>query len=360
MSDEDVELQAALRASLADHGASSSSTGIAVKDNRRRGRSGSATGTDSMDDAEIDAIAPNRRRPRAGTHHTSGEATASSSWASTPPNGPVSARSGQRRTGADDEEDELRRAMAASLAETPSTSMARSGSDSADGSVRRLGRRARRIQQGLQASGLSQDDAIEIDDSLDQDDSLLSSSLPHRSPFLSPAMAAANRDNDDVEEILSDDDAIDPFSIPGAPEASSVIGPRADRNYDDEDAQLQAALAASLGDPTAAAKFESTSSAPSRDWPYGDYETEKTPPPADVDRIFKMREEAKRKEREREERRARGEDSPEPEQPGATESSGAKKASGNDDEDDEDDESEAEAEEVSAEEMRRRRLARFG
>lgn len=344
--EEDAELQAALSLSLAQQGSAAPDT--PSRSRVRQVRSGSDEGAagDSLigeTDADIDAIAPSRRRHRTGF--------------------------------SDPVDDDLRRAMEASMSSSSNPSRTSSavhiptgtGTSSPSSSSRPVGRRKRRAQE--RQSGLSREDAIDLDDSRDDAfpsdvDELRPSSLSHRSPFLSPAMAAANRNNEDVEEIVDDDDDIssddehvDPFSIPGAPEASAVIGPRQDRHYDDEDAELQAALAASLGDTEAAARFAVEN--PNYRNPLRRAEEQKEVVPEDVDRISRMREEAKRKAREEEDKQkglaasssssssAAGADA-------TTSGGGGKNGEDNDDDD------ESEAEEVSAEEMRRRRLARFG
>ncbi|SNX84876.1 related to ataxin-3 [Melanopsichium pennsylvanicum] len=337
--DEDAEMQAALTASLASH--SSTAPDTSSRSRIRQVRTGSSEGiagdTSMVEtDADIDAIAPSRRRHRTGF--------------------------------TDPIDDDLRRAMEASLSSSSSNPSRTFSSvhipnlEPSSSSSRPVGRRKRRAQE--RRSGLSREDAIDLDESLNGDyssdiEELRPSSLSHRSPFLSPAMAAANRNNEDVEEmedddedIPSDDEVVDPFSIPGAPEASAVLGPRQDRMYDDEDAELQAALAASLGDTEAAARF----GADNANHRARDREVEEQEViPEDVDRISRMREEAKRKQKEEqelEEKRARGEIIDEP----LAQSTAKESVRCADDDEDE----ESEAEEVSADEMRRRRLAHFG
>ncbi|CAD6926987.1 unnamed protein product [Tilletia controversa] len=162
-------------------------------------------------------------------------------------------------------------------------------------------------------------------------------------------------------------------------------GVHAPRNYDDEDEALQAALAASLADAEDAVggsahahpvqglpedydpdafEAQATAAALSAGMRSG------TPPPQDVERIARMREEARRKEqeeRDRAERRARGEDVPSPPaavqetgDPGNDDSSSSSSSDEDDDEDTKERKGDDEPEEVlTAEEMRRRRLARF-
>ncbi|KAE8271527.1 hypothetical protein A4X09_0g806 [Tilletia walkeri] len=172
-------------------------------------------------------------------------------------------------------------------------------------------------------------------------------------------------------------------------------GAHVPRNYDDEDEALQAALAASLADaedaiggnaPSRPARGfdQSTSSLPDGYDPDA-FEAQATaaavaaamrsatPPPQDVERIARMREEARRKEheeRDRAERRARGEDVPSlpaalsPRKTGKGDDDSSSSSDDDDDDDDEDQEEEQKAEDepeevLTAEEIRRRRLARF-
>ncbi len=149
-------------------------------------------------DADIDAIAPSRRRHRADY--------------------------------SDPVNDDLRRAMEASM--TSSTPSRASSSTAADtSSSRPVGRRKRRAQE--RQSGLSREDAIELDDSRDDsdDNELRPSSLSHRSPFLAqrcrrPTRTKLGRGRDRRRRHPSDDELVDPFSVPGAPVASALIGPR--------------------------------------------------------------------------------------------------------------------------------------
>ncbi|PWN54167.1 Josephin-domain-containing protein [Violaceomyces palustris] len=429
--DEEAELEAALRASLANSrappSASSStsghwtSTSLTSSAGQRRARSGS--GAESVNeegfetDQDIDSIAPTRQRVKNAVSgpasaavpvfaSSSSSSSASSPSAnvfqavrnsnrnvSTPPNLVLPQASGGRRrasrmTGSDDEDEQLRRAMEASLAASSSSPSVRTQSISNGPNVVRSRRGGT-----ITASGSTLESAIRLDSDEEEtgggarrlrndfnliyndeaDDTI--EATPSRSPFLNPLAMGAGREDDDVEEIeseieddLIDDERRDPFSFPGAPEASSLIGPTTDRAYDDEDAELQAALAASLGDESAAAAFAASASSNSAErrsaWEsFTKSEREKeSPTPADVDKISKMREEARRKEREerdREERIARGENvSPVAEAGGRDRT---KQNGGDDDDDEEEEEEEEEGEEqVSPEEMRRRRLARFG
>ncbi|CAO1631944.1 unnamed protein product [Parajaminaea phylloscopi] len=164
--------------------------------------------------------------------------------------------------------------------------------------------------------------------------------------------------------------------------AAQAFSQLQDRDYDDEDAELQRALAASMqqGSPQGlngssrddwlaaedpeqqarilaeiAGRASTQEDSGTLDRHY------RSPTPADVGRIAKMREEAKQREKEaqeRDERHARGEFTPEP-QP---ETQRKQSSSDDDDDDDEEagDDSAADQKPLSAEELRRMRLARFG
>lgn len=160
-------------------------------------------------------------------------------------------------------------------------------------------------------------------------------------------------------------------------EAAQAFAQVQDRDYDDEDAELQRALAASMADTSQPSRKEESGDS----WLAGEDAEEqarilaqiaarssrdegsldrhyRSPTPADVGRIAKMREEARRKEREereREERHQRGEVTPEPE--ATADQTQSKDADEDEDEDEEGDESQ---QPLSAEELRRMRLARFG
>ena len=242
--------------------------------------------------------------------------------------------------GDQNEDAELQAALAASLADVPAARNKRR--DSADDSphtpdtrgqlpnasaagARR--RKAKRTSDTDEAASGSSSRPIELaDNSLQQDDS-----FAHRRP---PAVAA-------VVDLLDDEDDadVDPFSIAGAPEASALIGPARDRHYDDEDEALQAALAASMGDTSALERLQDRrASAQAHD------EEPAQPTPTDVERIARMRAETKRKEQQ-------PSPAPEPEKSEPEAAADSSQTNG--------DETEAE-EQLTADEMRRRRLARFG
>lgn len=157
-------------------------------------------------------------------------------------------------------------------------------------------------------------------------DILDSDELPsiRRSPFLTAA-ASTSLFDDDVQEIDSSDSE---HEAPAAP------------HLDDDDEQLQAVIAASLGQPYEVSdrirshterELQRTPSAPA-------------PVPADVERIRRLREAAQKP----------------PEQvPPANQTSASSHSSDHSEEEEEDD-AESEPPAVSAEEMRRLRLARFG
>jgi len=191
----------------------------------------------------------------------------------------------------------------------------------------------------------------------------------------------------DLDEAFDDDDGEDGGAHLDQMRAMQSYlaagGMNAARDYDDEDEALQAALAASLvgnesgpaGGNASSRLGQSTASLPEGYDP-DTFEAQanaaalasarrtRTPPPQDVERIARMREEARRKEQEERdlaERRARGEQIESP-PPATSRSKVAEKDDDDEDDDDDDDDDEggAAAEEVvSAEEMRRRRLARF-
>lgn len=157
-------------------------------------------------------------------------------------------------------------------------------------------------------------------------DILDSDELPsvRRSPFLAAA-ASTSLFDDDVQEIDSSD---------SESEAPAPV------HLDDDDEQLQAVIAASLGQPYEVSdrlrshterELQRAPSAPA-------------PLPADVERIRRLREAAQKP--------------PEPAPP-AKETSTPPRSSDPSDEDEEE-ETESEPPAVSAEEMRRLRLARFG
>ncbi|MCO5582987.1 hypothetical protein L7F22_036892 [Adiantum nelumboides] len=338
--DEDADLQAALRASLADADLNSSSgespstsanpfaSSLAAGQRRSR-RAASGEDDDNEDgeetDAHVDAIAPSRRRAR-------------------PMGGP-------------------------STATAASTGAAAGGSRTWDSNpLRRSGARHASGSRAETAIAVDDDDSFPSGDAQQDEDDFeeIHTSAP-RSPFLNPVLAQAaaaaaaaagggggsGTASDEDFHSVSSGDAEEGWAGLG----ESVTGPVQDRTYDDEDAELQAALAASMRD-TGGAPLEADEStlmaAQMREWNRGE---SNSPPPADVERIARMRAEARQKEREEREMRERLERGEVIEEPAATQGKSATdgQVDGEDDEDDEDD-----APQPSAEEMRKARLARFG
>ncbi|CAO1631653.1 unnamed protein product [Sympodiomycopsis kandeliae] len=380
--DEDDELQRAIQASMAE----STNTGSAV-----------ASGSHGSPHAGSNTMS--RRASSSQTSHlTAGESSRSAN------NHADRTTVGKRRKNRRQGEEDLQEALESRLG-------AQRTSSNGAGSSSRM------------ADGATSADAIDIDDSDEENGAVANlSSSTSRSPFLDPALRdQILEDIDDDDELdLNEDpprhrlgttrtvaphDAIeinsddgdeaegDDFDIQGSAAAFRAFSSMRDRDYDDEDAQLQRALAASLagGSPgvgdggqmddfglSSADAAEqnrileqirrdaaSASAAADRD------RLNRSPTPADVGRIAKMREEARRKEREereRAERRARGEYTPEPEKAKQT-----GEDSSDDDDDDDDDEGQAKDQaakagddstqpehQLSPEELRRIRLARFG
>jgi ataxin-3 len=145
-----------------------------------------------------------------------------------------------------------------------------------------------------------------------------------------------------------------------------------DRSYDDEDAQLQAALAASIQDaeggsssvPTTADWISEEDSKAIREAQMASWtsmtrqDSEKGPTPADVEKIARMRAEAKQR-AEDERLGITRDEAPESSEKSKSAGKGDNKGGGNDEDSDDSDEEES-APQMSPEEMRRARLARFG
>lgn len=391
--DEDADIQAALRASLADtaitsrHDAEEASSRMQSPTivGQRRTRAGEMAGQDTMDeeeetDAHVDAIAPSRRRARGMAPATASTSAASSRGS---PYILPTASGGRRRASRQHQ-----------LSDEDSTNDRRN--------------------LGLSTGG-SRDNAITVPDDGDDDDvddydddddfeelGTAASSAP-RSPFLNPALAAHlagnsnNNSDDDFHSLSSDDDVLGESMISqnAAAVRQQARMPQS-RTYDDEDAELQAALAASMrdaggdGDVTGRqGDTEAASGALADEVAAASWLTDKdaqaireaqasfgsgaaastaeavmarqassSPPPADVERIARMRAEAQRKIQEEEEARIRGVD------PAQSHSKGhagdEKDAAGPDGGEDSDSSDEDEAPQMSPEEMRRARLARFG
>ncbi|CEH16285.1 Ataxin 3/Josephin [Ceraceosorus bombacis] len=374
-------------------------------------------------DEHVDEIAPSRRRFRADDTLRSSSSTLlaptdSAARPSTSNRRPSradqkdkAARQGETsRAAIDHDEQELMRAMEASLGAmtgnqqtvaqnftSSSTGTSASASrptraiDIGGAGVRGNGGRRRRARGG---GGREDPIAIGSDGEEDEEEVIISRSNP-RSPFLDPLLAAASRDDEDVADLDDDEDEGDddagPLSNPerrqlgvgeeeddedafhslsegseGFEEVSASAwararpaGPSTNRTYDDEDADLQRALAASMrdveggGDDVDWSAFEWQD-----DGGVSTRRQERPSTPEDVGRIRRLREEAKKKaeeEKEDEERRQRGEATrAELAERAAKEAlEGAKGGK-------EDDDSEEEEEQLSPQEMRARRMARFG
>lgn len=344
---------------------------------------------------------------------------------------------GGRGAGDLDEDDELQRAIAASMAgvaggaeasmTTPARSrrkQSRQGSASASAGARGSGSGTHlRAAGGRARARGTQDDAIDIDDGDFDDDASAHASSSRRSPFLNPTVrdqllqplddddddeldlndggggtltgrhAATTSRSDAIEIGSSDHDDDDEIDVAGSASAYRAMHAMRDRDYDDEDAQLQRALAASLagqdggdsngdydegglyGDAEEQARIleQIRNSRAAADTSSSSLRRSRSPTPADVGRIAKMREEAKRKERqerERAERHERGEFTPEPAAPASKRPDGDDDDSSDDDEDDDNvktasasaaaAEPTAQPAAVTQDEIRRLRLARFG
>lgn len=365
--------------------------------------------SDSDEDEELKrALAASLASPES----ESSKAEASSS-ASIDHRGP---KSMPRRKSKRQGDDDLQEALAASIRGTSSREDA-AGSSSLGGAS---GSGSRNVR-----SGITRDTAIDLEGYSVEDDPIAALESA-RSPFMHPALhdhlgqedvdeddidelhalesstngrtagqppsmpVARPQPHDNVIEISSDDEDIDAdFEEQDSlawKAATAAFQDLRDRDYDDEDAELQRALAASIAAGPSSAPATSLHQQvrqTSPDPPSGVSAEEqaqimaaiaaargqRSPTPADVGRIARMREEAKRKEREareREERRERGVYTPEPDSAAkkvasaTSQGSGTGDADADEDEDDEDDEGEREPKQMSAEELRQMRLARFG
>jgi ataxin-3 len=199
----------------------------------------------------------------------------------------------------------------------------------------------------------------------------LPTSAASRSPFLNPALmnaVAGSGDNseDDFHSISSGEGNLDNSWVAADAAALRRQALMNDRSYDDEDAQLQAALAASIQDAESGDALDSIPStanwiseedsraireAQAASWtaPIVRQDSNDTrPTPDDVARIARMRAEAKQKE--------------EDERLGITrvETKEKQRANANEEEEGEDSEDDDSEPQMTAEEMRKARLARFG
>jgi ataxin-3 len=312
--DEEADIQAALRASMAGADLGSTDTGISrtgatssrmqspVVAGQRRVRGGNSGEEDSFEDEEetdahVDAIAPSRRRAR-GMGPGEGSSLVTSRGMGVPYILPT-ASGGRRRTSRLHNEEEER---------TPSRTAQRA-----------LRRPSGSTQHPISIDDDDDDDDIQnvgnsdIADDVDDFEELNMASSAPRSPFLHPALVNAaaaggsgNNTDDDFHSISSGDGILEESWIAAD---AAVLQRQAlinDRSYDDEDAQLQAALEASMRDadssipPTADWLSEEDSraiqEAQMSSWnrpAIARQDTDQGVTPADVAKIAKMRAEAK-------------------------------------------------------------------
>lgn len=392
IADDDADLQAALRASLADadsrmaalSGGESSRLHSPTIAGQRRTRGGMlrdleiATGASNQDeetDDQVDAIAPSRRRARG--LGSSATASASSSFRGSPYILPTASGGRRRASRQVSEEGEsasfrLRRQRDAGATLDQAISV---DYEDEDGQSNHMG------STDISLTG----DAIEIADDDEFEQMQAAASAP-RSPFLNPALirsGGSTNSDDDFHSLSSgDEDAnLGESWVQGDIDVVRRQAMMQNRAYDDEDAQFQAALAASMREagtqsttqatPGAGHTFEDDLAAAS--WINEEdsraireaqasfnsmirqaSNRSNTPPPADVERIARMRAEAKRKAEEEETARLRGETAA---ALGQREASPTSKEQGAEEE--EQDSSDEDETTLSPEEIRRARLARF-
>jgi ataxin-3 len=370
--DEEADIQAALRASMA--GADlSGDTGINSTSSRmqsptvagqRRFRGGNSGEEDSFEDEEetdahVDAIAPSRRRAR-GLGPGEGSSLVTARGMGVPYILPT-ASGGRRRASRLQNDEEEPRMISSS----------------------RAAQRAMRRPSGSNQHPIAIDDDDDDDDLLGNADSddvddfeevNMAASAP-RSPFLNPALNAAlvggsgNNTDEDFHSISSGEGILEEsWSAADAAvlQRQALIS---DRHYDDEDAQLQAALAASIRDAEGSSSGIS-SVPPTADWiseedsraiqeaqlaswtsaTIARQDSDQGPTPADVAKIARMRAEAKQKAEDERLGITR-------ENANGQSTAGSSKANQSADEDDDDDEESAP--QMTPEEMRKARLARF-
>lgn len=368
--DEEADIQAALRASMA--GADlSGDTGITATSSRmqspivagqRRFRGGNSGEEDSFEDEEetdahVDAIAPSRRRAR-GLGPGEGSSLVTARGMGVPYILPTASGGRRRASRLQNDEEEQR---------IPSSRAAR----------RALRRPSGSTQHPIAVDDDDDDNLLDVADSDDVDDFEevnMAASAP-RSPFLNPALNATvvggsgDNTDEDFHSISSGEGILEESWIAAD---AAVLQRQAlihDRHYDDEDAQLQAALAASIQD-TEGSSSVLGSVAPSADWISEEdsraiqeaqmaswtsatmvrQESDQGPTPADVAKIAKMRAEAKQR-AEDERLGINREDA------NGQLAAGTSKVNLSDDEEEDDDEDSAP--QMTAEEMRNARLARF-
>jgi Ataxin-3 len=444
LQDEEADLQAALRASLAEAdaaaAASASITAPTLEQNpssgmhsptiagHRRTRGGGIRDPDVMSassagndvdeeetDDQVDAIAPSRRRVRGlapplasalaasiTTPSASATASASTSSRGSPyilPTASGGRRRASRQQGEDDELEQggLRRNRASGSGGGTSHDTAIGIDDDDEGDQSVLTARARRAGRSNAPIEILDDD---VEDDYEQMHAV--GSTP-RSPFLNPALVrsgGSTNSDDDFHSLSSGEEDAD-LGESWVQNDIDMIRRQTtmqDRAYDDEDAELQAALAASMRETGSASITEALANtiqqATNASANRGNFEDDlaaaswineedsraireaqasfstnlvrqasngsnKSPPPADVEKIMRLRAEAKKKAEEEELMRSRGEDATVLAENVAASSSTNKKSRSQAEEEDDEDSSDDEPQ-MSPEEMRKARLARFG
>lgn len=442
--DEEADLQAALRASLAeaDAAAASAITAPALEQNpssgmhsptiagHRRTRGGGIRDPDVMSassagndvdeeetDDQVDAIAPSRRRVRGlapplasalaasiTTPSASASASASTSSRGSPyilPTASGGRRRASRQQGEDEEvgQGRLRRNRAGGSGNGTShdTAIGIDDDDDEEGDQSILTARARRAGRASAPIEILDDD---VEDDYEQ--MHVVGSTP-RSPFLNPALVrsgGSTNSDDDFHSLSSgeEDANLGESWVQNDIDMIRRQTTMRDRAYDDEDAELQAALAASMRETgttsvteALANRIQQTANTTGKRGNFEDdlaaaswineedsraireaqasfstnlvrqasNDSNKSPPPADVEKIMRLRAEAKKKAEEEELMRLRGEDATVLAENVAASSSTNKQSRSQDEEEDDEDSSDEEPQ-MSPEEMRKARLARFG
>ncbi|UZJ51797.1 hypothetical protein CBS101457_001117 [Exobasidium rhododendri] len=368
LEDEEADIQAALRASMAGADLGSGGSGSASSRmhsplvvGQRRFRGGNIGEEDSYEDEEetdahVDAIAPSRRRAR-GMGPGEGSNLVSSRGLGVPYVLP-SASGGRRRTSRLQTEEEernttMRRIQRAMRRPSGSHQHPIALDDDDEG------------EDDLEVLGATRTGNEEEDDEVDDLEGLDMATSTPRSPFLNPVLmnlagGSGSNSDDDFHSISSGEGNLDESRVAADAAVLRRQALMSDRSYDDEDAQLQAALAASIRDaeageetiPSTANWISEEDSKAIREAQTASWtstivrqdSSETRPPPTDVARIAKMRAEAKQKE--------------EDERLGITRDESMNVSEGGVD-DEESDEEDGEPQ-MTAEEMRKARLARFG
>jgi len=374
--DEEADIQAALRASMAGADLGSTDAGISrtgttssrmqspIVAGQRRFRGGNSGEEDSFEDEEetdahVDAIAPSRRRAR-GMGPGEGSNLVTSRGMGVPYILPT-ASGGRRRTSRlhSEEEERILSRTAQRAPRRPSGSTQHPISihddDDDDDDIQNIAR-------------------SDIADDVDDFEELHMASSAPRSPFLHPALVNAaatggsgNNTDEDFHSISSGDGILEESWIAADAAALQRQALINDRSYDDEDAQLQAALEASMRDadnsipPTADWISEEDSraiqEAQMTSWnsaPIVRQSSDQGATPADVAKIARMRAEARQIADDERLGITRTKELDANGQSGKSKAAAAAAAESDNDEDDDDD-----APQMSPEEMRKARLARF-